>query len=143
MKAFGRFIRKLPGAAWREDRGAAAVEFALISPLLFLLLFGIIEFGRAWNVRQTLTDAAREGARVAVVNNNMMLQATLQDSVVKVVRNAATRAGLDLTKLTVNHTGVGTGLTANIQVEYQYVPMINLVLKDPITMKTASVMRNE
>lgn len=51
----------------RDQRGAAALEFALIAPLLVLLLFGIIEFGRVWSARNVYISAAREGARVAAV----------------------------------------------------------------------------
>jgi Flp pilus assembly pilin Flp len=51
----------------KEQEGAAAVEFALLLPLLVLLLFGIIEFGLAFNARIQATNAAREGARMAVV----------------------------------------------------------------------------
>ena len=47
--------------------GAAAVEFALLLPLLVLLLFGIIQFGIAFNARIQATNAAREAARRAVV----------------------------------------------------------------------------
>ncbi len=54
----------------REDRGAAAVEFALIMPILFLLVFGIFEFGRAYNAQVSLTGAAREGARVMAIRND-------------------------------------------------------------------------
>lgn len=50
-----------------RDDGASAVEFALVLPMLVLLLFGIIEFGLAFNARVTLTHAAREGARLASV----------------------------------------------------------------------------
>ena len=50
---------------WRNsDRGAAAVEFALVLPILLLLVCGIIDFGRAYNAQITLTHAAREAARV-------------------------------------------------------------------------------
>jgi len=52
-----------------DTRGQALVEFALIVPLFLLLVFGVWEFGRAWQVYQTLTDAAREGGRAAVVAN--------------------------------------------------------------------------
>ncbi|MEV1287636.1 TadE family protein [Micromonospora sp. NPDC049679] len=48
-----------------RDRGAAAVEMALVTPLLLLLLFGIIDFGRMMHAQITLTEAAREGARGA------------------------------------------------------------------------------
>jgi Flp pilus assembly protein TadG len=51
----------------RDQDGAAAVEFALLLPLLVLLLFGLIQFGIAFNTKIQATNAAREGARMAVV----------------------------------------------------------------------------
>jgi Flp pilus assembly protein TadG len=51
-----------------EERGAAAVEFAIIAPLLFMLVFGIIEFGLAWSQKNVYVGAAREGARYAATN---------------------------------------------------------------------------
>ena len=48
----------------QADNGAAAVELALVLPFLLLLLFGIIDFGRAYNARITLSNAARESVRV-------------------------------------------------------------------------------
>jgi len=53
--------------ARQDQEGAAAVEFALLLPLLVLLLFGMIEFGLAFNTRIQATNAAREAARQAVV----------------------------------------------------------------------------
>jgi Flp pilus assembly pilin Flp len=53
--------------ASRGESGAAAVEFALLLPLLVLLLFGFIHFGMAFNARIQATNAAREAARTAVV----------------------------------------------------------------------------
>ena len=50
-----------------SDRGSAAVEFALVLPLLVMLLFGIIQFGFVYNAYITVTHAAREGARMAAV----------------------------------------------------------------------------
>jgi len=50
-----------------DDRGAAAVEFALVLPLLLILIFGIIDFGRLLNTKITLTEAAREGARATAL----------------------------------------------------------------------------
>ncbi len=58
---------------WRRltrDRGAAAVEFALVVPILLLLVFGIAEFGRAYNIQTTLSGAAREGARTMALEND-------------------------------------------------------------------------
>ncbi|MFZ2170078.1 MAG: TadE/TadG family type IV pilus assembly protein [Methylococcaceae bacterium] len=51
----------------KAQRGAAMVEFALIALLFFMLLFGIIEFGRAFFTYNTLVEATRRGARVAAV----------------------------------------------------------------------------
>lgn len=50
-----------------QSKGAAAVEFAIVLPLLFLFVFGIIEFGRALMVHQVLVNSAREATRRAVV----------------------------------------------------------------------------
>lgn len=52
-----------------ED-GAAAVELAFVLPVLLLVLFGLVEFGRAYNAQIALTGAAREGARVMAVVND-------------------------------------------------------------------------
>ena len=52
--------------AWRWRRGQALAEFALISPVLFLLFFGVLDFGRAIYVQSTLNQAANEAARVAI-----------------------------------------------------------------------------
>jgi Flp pilus assembly protein TadG len=51
----------------RSQRGLTMVEFSIISGLLFMVLFGIIEFGRALFVVNTLTEATRRGARMAAV----------------------------------------------------------------------------
>ena len=51
----------------RGESGAAAVEFALIAPLLFMILFGIVQFGIAWSQKEIFVLAAREGARYAAV----------------------------------------------------------------------------
>jgi Flp pilus assembly protein TadG len=58
------------GLVRREQRGTALVEFALIAPLLFLLLFGIVDFGRALNYYNQITQLAGQGARAAAVNRN-------------------------------------------------------------------------
>jgi Flp pilus assembly protein TadG len=54
----------------REERGASAVEFALIVPLLIVLVLGIAEFGHAFQVQGTLSAAAREGVRAMALRNN-------------------------------------------------------------------------
>ncbi|MCX2748194.1 pilus assembly protein [Arthrobacter sp. MI7-26] len=54
--------------AKQKERGAVAVELAIVLPLLLLILIGIIEFGRVLNVQVSLTQAAREGARYAAIH---------------------------------------------------------------------------
>jgi Flp pilus assembly protein TadG len=54
----------------RNERGAAAVEFALVLPLLVLLFAGIAELGRLYYLQATLSGAAREGARVMALQND-------------------------------------------------------------------------
>jgi Flp pilus assembly protein TadG len=66
----------------REQRGASAVEFALIVPLLVLLVLGIAEFGHAFQVQGTLSAAAREGVRAMALQNDPAAARA-------VVRNAA------------------------------------------------------
>jgi Flp pilus assembly protein TadG len=52
---------------WSSEAGSELVEFALVLPLLLLVLFGIIDFGLLFQRYQVVTNAAREGARVAVL----------------------------------------------------------------------------
>jgi len=51
-----------------SQRGAVAVEMAMLLPLLLLILMGTIEFGRVLNVQISMTQAAREGARYAAIH---------------------------------------------------------------------------
>ena len=62
------FIQRPTRAA--TVRGVAAVEFAIVAPIFFLVVLGIIEFGRMAMVQQVLTNAAREGARVGVLDGS-------------------------------------------------------------------------
>ncbi len=52
----------------RNRIGAAAVEFAVVAPVFLLFVFGMIEYGRMVMVQQVITNAAREGARLAVLD---------------------------------------------------------------------------
>jgi len=54
-----------------RERGAAVVEFALVVPLLLLMIVGIAEFGRAYQVQTTISGAAREGVRSMALHNNV------------------------------------------------------------------------
>ncbi|WP_370248745.1 TadE/TadG family type IV pilus assembly protein [Nocardioides sp.] len=83
----GRHVRHA-----REDRGAAALEFALIAPILLLLVFGIISFGFMLSFRQNLSQAAAEGARAAAVQ--------LSDTTRTSAATAAITSALDTAGLT-------------------------------------------
>lgn len=52
----------------KKRRGTSVVEFAVVAPVFFLLVFGMIEYGRMIMVQQVLTNASREGARRAVLD---------------------------------------------------------------------------
>jgi Flp pilus assembly protein TadG len=112
---------------WRRSRsitgdsGAAAVEFALLLPLLLLIVFGLIDFGRALNAQITLTQAAREGARLDALGNYTSAQICTR------VVTAATSLSLTCSNVTVTascpsssaSTGVGTG-DGIVQVSYPF-----------------------
>lgn len=65
----------------KKRRGAAAVEFAIVAPVFFLLVFGMVEFGRMVMVQQVITNAAREGARRAVLDGatTSAVETTVED----------------------------------------------------------------
>ncbi len=73
-------LHKVCGS-FRNQGGAAAVEFAVVAPIFFLLLFGMIEYGRMVMVQQMLTNATREGARRAVLDGTTVanVKTTVQD----------------------------------------------------------------
>jgi Flp pilus assembly protein TadG len=79
----------------RETSGAEIAEAAVVLPLLFMLLFGIMWFARAFNIYTTVNRAAREGALAAAANNcatcgnTRQTSATIQNSVVNPILTAA------------------------------------------------------
>ena len=64
MKTVGNTLRPRSVAGWRE-RGAVAVEMAIVMPLLVAMIIGIIDFSRIFNAELQLSQAAREGVRLA------------------------------------------------------------------------------
>jgi len=71
----------------RDEHGAAAVEFALVLPILILLVFGIVQFSIMYNAQQGLHAAAREGARLGA------LPQTTQSDIVAHVEDALDGVG--------------------------------------------------
>jgi Flp pilus assembly protein TadG len=66
---------------FRGQRGAVAVEFALILPVLLLIVLGTIEFGRVYSQFQVFNGAAREGARCAAVQSTPFTDCVVQDRI--------------------------------------------------------------
>lgn len=105
-----------------RESGQALVEMALILPVLLILALGIVEFGRAFNAKQVVTEAAREGARLAVVND----PALTQDSVTNSVRIALTRGGMPAANATIefdkttNWRVVGQMQTVYVGIPYRF-----------------------
>lgn len=89
----------------RGDTGAAALEFALVVPLLVMLVFGIIQFGIVFAQQLGLSNGARQGARLGVVNKTMC------GDIVNEVQNAATTLGLNTSAVQVQ-VQVQTGAAA-------------------------------
>ena len=97
-----------------RDRGTAAVEFALVLPVLLLIVFGIIDFGRALNAQITLTGAAREGVRLAALGyTDAAVQA-------RVVAAAPDLSGVAVTVAASCPPGAGPSADAEVNVGYSF-----------------------
>lgn len=87
----------------QRRHGAAAVEFAIILPFLLLLLLGIWEVGRIVQVKQIVSNAAREGARAASTGTKDF------DQVKAIIETYLTNSGVDPTGITVELTNATSG----------------------------------
>ena len=139
----GLKVEKVCRSCRRNRRGAAAVEFAVVSPVLFLLIFGMIEYGRMVMVQQVITNAAREGARKGV------LDGTTNSDVTTVVSNYLTSAKITGATTTVTPTNpsnatYGGTVTVTVSVPYSSVSWLphNFWLGSK-TLTATSVMRRE
>jgi hypothetical protein len=82
----------------RREHGAVALEFAIVLPVLMLLVFGIIDFGHAWYMKHLISDAGREGARYATrfttdSSGNRILPISLSPSISNYILNSAAENG--------------------------------------------------
>ncbi len=140
----------------RHEGGQALIEAALTIPILLLIAVGIFEFGRAYQTWEILTNAAREGARMAILPSAdptavadrvrlYMQQGQLPKYATAevVVNQAAT--------ITVNDNPVAASqVTINYPFEFMVLKPVALLIRggtnapgDPLTMQASSVMRNE
>lgn len=125
-------LRALRRRLRADESGQALAEFALIMPILFLLIAGILGFGRAWNIQQVVVDAAREGARIAAVQNPATADSTLGTAVAKHAINSRLRnASIDTTTVTINIIGRwrATGDSVHVDVSVPYsLPLLNVLM---------------
>ena len=96
----------------RDDAGASAVEFALVVPIVLLLVFGIINFGFVFSQQSTLNNAVREGARRAVVNDPFNGTSTTAnprkcDGIIASIKNQLSGLGLNAANVQVKVTQDG------------------------------------
>jgi Flp pilus assembly protein TadG len=116
-----------------SERGAVAVEFAILAPVLVMLLLGIMEFGRAYNAQATLSSAAREGVRVMAISNN----ATAARDAAK---NAASGLQPALTdgNITITPTSCTAGFQTTVKITYTLTTMTGIA--GPFPMEGKGVM---
>ena len=137
-----------------RSRGQALVEFALVAPIFFLILFATIDFGRYVYYVQILNNAAREGTRYAIVHGDRSLSPvgpTEDDpTVAGIVRNYAIGVIGDSTTFDVHSSWQqenpldpprnDRGARVTVEVTYAFHSVIPLVPIPPITVKGASTL---
>ena len=101
-------------SSWRQ-RGAAMVEFAIVLPLLLILLFGIIEAAWAFNQQLKVRHGAREGARLVAVNAGTDLIVAGE-----VCDRMHFSGDVDATGVTIGTSGSAIGDTATITIQAPY-----------------------
>ena len=127
----------------RHRRGAAAVEFAVVAPVFFLVVLGIIEFGRMIMVQQVLTNAAREGARIAVLDSatTARVETRVTDYLASANLSGAT---VTITPNPPNTAGFDQPVTVRVDVPFAAVSALSRpFLAGSTTLTAQSVMRRE
>ncbi len=138
--AFGGALTMLPGG-WRDERGQALLEMALVLPILILLLLGVVELGQVTYSYITVNNAARAGARVASVGGT--------DSDIAAAVQQASPA-LTSADLTVNISPVQgsrqSGQPVTVDVRYPVtlvMPIPQGIIPNPVIVEAAETMRVE
>ncbi len=113
-------LEKVYRSCRKERLGVAAVEFAVVAPLFFLLLLGMIEIGRMVMVQQVITNASREGARIAV------LDGTTTTDVMNAVESYLTSGGVRNATVTItpdppSEAGYDEPVTVTVRVPFSQV----------------------
>jgi Flp pilus assembly protein TadG len=131
-------MRKL---LFKDKDGQSIVEFALILPVLLLILFGVTEFGRAIMVTNLLNTASREGARFAAVHPSMPV-----DSIQVKVQNILDAANIDAKEISVQEIDIDGTAYVKVVVKTDFKVLSGGIL-DPFMgtyeLKGTTVMRYE
>jgi Flp pilus assembly protein TadG len=98
----------------RSERGAAAVEFALVLPFLLLLLLGIIEYGRLFYLQNSLTNAARVAARTMVIESSAQMATAAADAQSRAVSAAVVSPALSSGQVSVSACAANSATTVTI-----------------------------
>jgi Flp pilus assembly protein TadG len=135
-----------------DERGVSLVEFALVLPLLAVLLFGMLDFGKAFNYWIDTTHLANEGARWAVVNKNpgdgtlqqyIQEQGTTAELVNGGTASVPTGVGVRIC-FPAGTSNVGDPVKVEVKVDYHWLPLIgNRIGSAKTTIKGTSTMRLE
>jgi len=107
-------------------KGTAAVEFALALPFILLVLAAIVDFGRAYSLRVTLTNAAREGARYAAEapTNYAEIQARVNEELQGSNIGSIAPENIEIS----TPEGVGAGKPVYVTVRYRWRPFLGSIL---------------
>ena len=126
-------------ARLRSERGATAVEFAFILPLLLVLVLGIAEFGHAFQVSGTLSAAAREGVRVMALQNDPVAARTAVRTAASSLNPAVTNSQITITPAGCPTAGM-TSTTVWLTVTYP-MPFLTGFFGSGVTLNGTGVMR--
>lgn len=96
--------------------GQAIVEFTLIVPILFLIIFGLIDFARGWSAHHAIADASREGTRMLVVDDPSI--GTAESSTA--IKQRLAMAGLDSARVAITYTEGTSGQPTTVRIEYPF-----------------------
>ncbi|MDR7157520.1 TadE/TadG family type IV pilus assembly protein [Arthrobacter sp. BE255] len=113
-----------------SERGAVAVEFAILLPLLLMLVLGTIEFGRAYNAQITLTNAARDGVRVMAIANDPTSAKTAAISAA-----ASVSTTIPTSDVTLSTETCSTGAQVTLTVKYTLSTVTGIAGPFPMTGK--------
>jgi len=101
-----------------SERGAAAVEFAIVVPVLVMLLLGIMEFSRAYNAQASLSEAAREGVRVMAISNNLTAARAAVKNTAVSLNPALTDSNITFKNIDTGSTTCATGNRMTVTITY-------------------------